>query len=586
MGFAKCGRSARRRAAAAGLVALLWGALPLSGWSAANADSGRAAEPGIALAWGDNGGGQLGDGSTVGQSTTPVRVCGDPPCTSPLDRVLAIAGGSFHSLALRADGTVWAWGVNSNAQLGDGTKTASTTPVQVCAVGETAPCDTFLTGVKAIAAGVDHSVALRANGTVVAWGFNGEGQLGDGTTTDRRTPVQVCAVGGIAPCAGFLSGVKGIAAGRNHNLAVRTDGRAYAWGRNAHGQLGNGMSGNDVQSSVPVEVTDLTNVTGVAAGGEHSLAVLTDGTVRTWGYNVFGQLGNGADADSSTPVVVCAPGQTNCTANPLTGVRSLAAGEGHSLAALTDGTVRSWGFNGSGQLGNGTNTATSLPVQVCATGQTAPCTSFQTGITNIAAGGVYSLALRADGGVQSWGSNNSGQLGNGRSGPGTGTNAPVRVCASGQTAPCSRFLDGVGAIAAAGLHSLAVARPLADVAVDISATPDSVRSGSNLTYTVTVRNIGSTRAENIVLNDTLPPGARFVSATPAQGSCTVPTPGSSDTVTCRVGVLGSGEQVTTQIVVRVVTAAGSTVTDWATVSSTTPDPNEVNNSVSIDTSVR
>ncbi|MFD7263200.1 hypothetical protein [Streptomyces sp. NPDC059874] len=591
MRFAFRSRSVRGRAAAVCTAALLWSGLSPGTWPSAQADDGRSAEPGTALSWGSNQFGQLGDGATAGQSTTPVRVCGSPTCLSPFDRVIAVDAGNAHDIALRADGTVWTWGLNNFGQLGSGTTTDSTTPVQVCAVGETAPCDSFLTGVTAVAAGGGHSLALRTDGTVVAWGSGGQGELGNGASGEgavSTTPVQVCAVGETAPCDSFLGGVTAIAAAPGHSLALRTDGIVVSWGYNAYGQLGDGTT---TQRSTPVQVHSLFEATAISAASTHSLALRADGTVRSWGSNDFGLLGNGtsgAGTQSSTPVQVCAVGETAPCGSFLTGVTAISAGDQHNLVARTDGTALSWGGNGNGQLGSGTSgsgTQSTTPVRVCAVGQTAPCGSFLTDVSAIAAGAQHSLVVRTDGTALSWGANGYGELGNGTRGP-NGIGTPARVCAPGETAPCSRFLDGVGAISAGTNHSLAITRPQADVAVDISAVPDSVVSGQNLTYTITVRNHGSTAAEKVVFNDTLPPGARFVSATPTQGSCTVPTPGSSDTVTCSLGTLNKGTQTSTQIVVKVVAARGGTVTDKAVVSSDTPDPNEVNNSASIETAVR
>ncbi|MFB6613238.1 hypothetical protein ACFCV9_03270 [Streptomyces sp. NPDC056367] len=550
MRFVSCGRTVRRRAAVASVAALLWSGLAAGAWPVAQADEGRAPAPGTALAWGYNVFGQLGDGSTVQRSTTPVRVCGDPPCTSPLDRVVAIDGHLDHSVALRADGSVWAWGFNGDGRLGDGTTIDRTTPVQVCAVGETAPCDSFLGGVKAIAAGGSHNLALRTDGTVVAWGSNAAGQLGDGTNTQSSVPVSVSG----------LNRVTSIAAGLIHSLAARTDGTARGWGDNDDGQLGDGTTTN---RNTPVEVFGLFSVTAVSAGNEHSVALRTDGGVISWGNNSSGQLGDGTTTDRVTPVEVIG----------LTGVTAVSAGGHHSVAARSDGSVRAWGRNFEGQLGNGTNTQSNQPVQV----------SSLTGVTAVSAGNDHNLALRTNGTVAAWGSNIVGQLGDGTT---TNRNLPVGVCAAGQAAPCSRFLDGVGAIVGGGAHSLAIVQPRADLAIALSASPEPVASEANLTYTVTVRNIGPSAAENVVFNDTLPPDARFVSATSSQGTCTLPPGGSTDTVTCSLGTLESGAQTTAQIVVRAVAARGGTVTNRATVASSTHDPNQVNNSATITTLVR
>ncbi|MBI5299281.1 MAG: RCC1 repeat-containing protein, partial [Deltaproteobacteria bacterium] len=219
-----------------------------------------------------------GNGTTT-NSSTPVQVSG-------LSGITAIAGGSSHSLALKSNGTVWAWGYNGSGQLGDGTTTERDTPVQVSG----------LSGVTAIASGNGHGLALKSDGTVWTWGYNTYGQLGDGTTTERHTPVQVL---------GSLSGVTAIAGGfsNNHSLALKSDGTVWAWGANDFGQLGDGTT---TERHTPVQVSDLSGVTAIAGGSVHSLALKSDGTVWAWGYNSNGQLGDGSTTERDTPVQVSA----------------------------------------------------------------------------------------------------------------------------------------------------------------------------------------------------------------------------------------------------------------------------------------
>ncbi|MEV6977293.1 hypothetical protein [Kitasatospora sp. NPDC093806] len=229
------------------------------------------------VAWGRNDYGQLGNGTTT-DSSVPVRVEG-------LNKVIAIAAGLHHSLALREDGTVWAWGYNINGQLGDGTSTSRNVPAPV----------TGLAGVTRIAAGARHNLALAgsASSTVVkAWGYNATGQLGDNTTINRFTPVDTLG--------GWSGGVSLIAAGAFHSLAVSDgDHKLSAWGQNTSGQIGDGTTDFRV---TPVPVPALTGVQLVVAGREHTAVLLGDSTVRSWGNNGSGQLGNGTTTDSSTPV--------------------------------------------------------------------------------------------------------------------------------------------------------------------------------------------------------------------------------------------------------------------------------------------
>ncbi|MGW4161463.1 RCC1-like domain-containing protein [Streptomyces sp. NPDC004788] len=404
--------------------------------------------PGPVVAWGANNTGQLGDGSTT-DSAVPVR-------TGHSRRTTGIDGGVNHSVALHSDGTVWTWGLNSDGQLGDGTNTGSTRPVQVCAPGRTAPCTAFLTDVVAVAAGAFHNLALRSDGSVVAWGDNEYGQLGDSTTTSRNTPVQVCARSATAPCATFLSGVTSLDAGSWHSLAVHADGTVSSWGLNSSGQLGDGS--DDFQKSVPVQVALTGPAAGsVAGGGSHSLALLTDGTVRGWGHNFFGQLGDGTATGTNTPVQVCAPGQTAPCAAFLTGVNQISAGGDHSVALLNlqnQQSVVGWGDNRAGQLGDGTfnHQQNPIPVRACATGQTAPCSAFLTGVNEIAAGSEHTLAVASDLTALGWGSNANGQVGDGTT---TDRHVPVQVCSGRRPNPCAEPLTDVIAVAAGIAHSLA-----------------------------------------------------------------------------------------------------------------------------------
>ncbi|WP_147443420.1 kelch-like protein [Corallococcus sp. AB011P] len=321
-------------------------------------------QDGTFWAWGDNGYGQLGDGTTT-QRLTPV-----PVQVQGLTGVAALATGYNHSLAVKQDGTVWAWGSNAYGQLGDGTTTQRLTPVQVQG----------LTGVAALATGYYHSLALKQDGTVWAWGRNEYGQLGDGTVTNRPTPVQVQG----------LTGVAALAAGGFASLALKQDGTVWAWGYNGNGELGDGTTTN---RPTPVQVQGLTGVAALAAGGYHALALTQNGTVWAWGRNVEGQLGDGTVTDRLTPVRV--PG--------LTGVAALAAGTFHSLALKQDGTAWACGRNVEGQLGDGTVTNRPTPVQV----------PGLTGVAALAASHNHTLALRQDGTVWAWGWNPYGQLGDG-----------------------------------------------------------------------------------------------------------------------------------------------------------------------------
>jgi alpha-tubulin suppressor-like RCC1 family protein len=244
-----------------------------------------------------------------------------------------IAGGSGHTIALNSNGTVWTWGSNEYGQLGDGTTTDRRVPAQVSG----------LRGVVAVAGGFKHTIALKNDGTVWTWGWNNSGQLGEGTDSYRTTPVQVSGI----------SGVVAIASRGNHTIALKNDGTVWTWGSNGFGQLGNGTITNP--SITPVQVSGLSDVVAIASGGFHTIALKKDGTVWTWGLDDSGQLGDGPnDHFEITPVQV----------SGLDGVVAIAGGSKHTIALKNDGTVWTWGFNDKGQLGDGTTTKSSLPVPV------------------------------------------------------------------------------------------------------------------------------------------------------------------------------------------------------------------------------
>ncbi|MBI5187374.1 MAG: chitobiase/beta-hexosaminidase C-terminal domain-containing protein [Nitrospinae bacterium] len=331
-------------------------------------------------AWGWNAAGQLGDGTTTDR-ISPVQVA------TGLTGISAMEGGWSFTVALKNDGTVWAWGNNGAGELGNGSTTNSSSPVQV----------TSLTGITAIAVGMGHSLALKSDGTVWAWGYNGfaPGLLGDGTTTNRSTPVQVSG----------LTGVVAIDVGYYHSLALKSDGTVWAWGSNTSGQLGDGST---TSRSTPVQVSGLTGVNIIGAGGTYSLAVKTNGTVWAWGSNTSGELGDG------TGTVVGQRLTPSAAATGLTGVTALACAHQHTLALKSDGTVWAWGSNTSGQLGDGSTTIRYSPVQV----------SGLSSVTAVARGYQFSLALKSDGTVWGWGVGGMGQFGNGTT---TNSYTPVQA---------------------------------------------------------------------------------------------------------------------------------------------------------------
>ena len=452
------------------------------------------------MAWGANNDGQLGDGTTSGPETCSGFACSNVPVAVSLGlppgvRVTAVAAGGSVSqpndfnLALLSDGTVRAWGNNEEGgfhygagDLGDGTETSSDVPVGVCEVGWTSgacPSGHYLTGVTAIAAGAGFGLALRSDGTVVAWGRNFNGGLGDGTTTNSDVPVPVCEVGATAPCTAgngnLLKGVTAISAGEEYGMALLSNYTVRDWGVNVYGDLGNDTSSTG--SDVPVGVCEvgwtsgacnsgnyLTGVTAVSAGGYDSLVLLSSGSAVAWGANEDGQLGDGTDTGpegcylynyvcSKTPVAVDLPLGAAATA--------VSAGGKDSVALLSNETLMTWGGNLEGQLGNNTTTNSDVPVGVCEVGWTSgACNSgnYLTGVTAVSAngGGDYdsghhNLALLNNATVTSWGSNYLGQLGTGN----LIVDAEVPVAVSGLNALGLKVL----AVSAGASDSLALVEP-------------------------------------------------------------------------------------------------------------------------------
>ncbi|HAN10821.1 MAG TPA: hypothetical protein DCP90_09470 [Clostridiales bacterium] len=351
---------------------------------------------GTVYAWG---GAYLGNDTAL-SSKTPVQVVGVGG-GGYLTGISQISVGSSYAIALKSDGTVYAWGFNGNGQLGDNTIILKMVPVQVKGVGGSG----YLTGISQISASSQTVVALKSDGTVYTWGYNAQGQLGigvdSGTILYKSTPVQVKGVGG----SGYLTGVSQVSAGSDHIMALKSDGTVYAWGRDDYGQLGDGT--NVVYRTTPVQAKGvggigyLTGVSQISVGWYHSVALKSDGTVYGWGASY---LGNNTTVGSTTPVQAFGVGGSGY----LTGISQISAGGMHTIALKSDGTVYSWGWNNDyGQIGDNTTIARTVPVQVLGVGGS----GFLTGVSQISGGDFYTVALKSDGTVYIWGANNSGQIG-------------------------------------------------------------------------------------------------------------------------------------------------------------------------------
>ncbi|MDD5222961.1 MAG: fibronectin type III domain-containing protein [bacterium] len=318
---------------------------------------------------------------------------------------IQISAGHHHTCALLADKTVKCWGANEYGQLGNGTSTNSNIPVYASGI----------TTAAYISAGGFHTCARLTDNKIKCWGANGYGQLGDGTNSNSNTPV---AVSGITTAAE-------ISAGGNHTCARLTDNSVRCWGSNWKGQLGDGTNTN---SNIPVAVSGITTAAEISTGGYHTCARLVDNTTHCWGYNYQGQLGDGTNSDSNVPVTVS--GISNFAVE-------INAGYLHNCARLADNSLRCWGYNNDGELGNGTNANSNIPVTVSGGINTA---------AEINAGYYHTCARLADNSLRCWGYNNDGELGDGTN---WNSNTPVTVSGittaaeitTGMYHTCARLAD-------------------------------------------------------------------------------------------------------------------------------------------------
>ena len=332
----------------------------------------------------------------------------------------AISAGNDFSLSLKSNGTVWGWGTNRHYVLGRVSYWGSHIPRSVTEIAD----------VTALSSR-NHVVALKNDGTVWIWGFNPYGEAG--FDISLNTPTQVNGI----------SNVSAVAAGRGYSVALKPDGTVWSWGQNNFGQFGDNTSGTPV-SLTPIQAKGIADAKSIAAGGNHTVALLKDGTVAAWGYNRDGQLGVVTSDQCLYASSLWACSKTPVKMTGLNNVVAIAAGLSHSVALKEDGTVWAWGLNSSGQLGDGTtiNSPTPEPVPLL------------TDVIAIAAGDEYSLVLKSDGTVWTWGRNDYQQLGYSTTGI-----CPMPLWGN---VPCSKSpsqvtnLSGVSAISGGGAHSLAL----------------------------------------------------------------------------------------------------------------------------------
>lgn len=318
----------------------------------------------------------------------------EPPTQTPYPPSIdipfvAVAAGGWHSLALKNDGTVWAWGENRTGSLGDASTNSRMSPVQVRGLSE----------VIAVDAGGGQSVALKADGTVWTWGMNYSGELGIGTTTNRLKPVQVEG----------LPTIIAVAAGGGYCAVLAADGTVWTWGSNDAGELG---IGTKVEQHLPVRVPGLVDIIAISAGGEMTLALDKKGNVWAWGWD-YDNPEMAMDGGSSVPVQV--PGLSN--------VIAVSAGGAHNLVLQNNGMVWGWGASWAGQVG------VILDFDPTLTGNIPWPTriaNFQD-VRTIATGAFHSMAIKSDGTLWVWGDHTSGQLGLGRRGASYYSALPIHV---------------------------------------------------------------------------------------------------------------------------------------------------------------
>lgn len=319
--------------------------------------------------WGSNIQGQLGDSSNTSRNAPVVVNAGAGTTTWRM-----VAVGDQFAVAIRTagtsttGGTLWAWGLNQNGQLGDGTTVSRAIPVQI---GKD-------TDWAFVAAGKGHALAIKTSGILYSWGRNFNGQMGDGTVVSKLVPTKI----GVAT---WLT----VSAGETHTLGLQKDGSLWAWGGGASGQIGNAGTTESVPTPVKIGTSTWASV---AAGAFHSMGIRADGTLWGWGANGSGQIGNNGTSQQSAPQQILTDNNWSV----------IAAGASHTMGVRTDGTLWGWGLNAEGQLGNG-DTDSSSPVRI-GTGTT---------WVTVTAGAAHSFALKTDNTLWGWGRNQEGQLGNG-----------------------------------------------------------------------------------------------------------------------------------------------------------------------------
>ena len=359
--------------------------------------------------WGDNQYGYLGDGTSITRNV-PTEITSNFSLSTG-EKIISLSLGSNHASALTSTGRVFMWGGNGSGQLGDGTTTDKNVPTEITSNFSLASNDKII----ALSLGVQHSSALSAMGRVFMWGYNVAGQLGDGTSTTRSIPTEITT--GFSLLAGET--IISISLSIDHSSALTSTGRVFMWGWNRDGQLGDGTS---ITRNVPTEITSNFSlpigekILSLSMGSSHSSAFTSTGRVFMWGYNQFGQLGNGMNVNRNLPTEIT----SNFSFSEGEKIISLSLGSTHSSALTSTGRVFIWGSNEYGKLGDGTNTDKNIPTEITSS------FSLIAGekIISLSLGWYHSLALTSTARVYAWGANWNNSLGDGTS---SNRNVPTEI---------------------------------------------------------------------------------------------------------------------------------------------------------------
>jgi alpha-tubulin suppressor-like RCC1 family protein len=341
---------------------------------------------GTLFTWGSGTSGQLGNAQASRRSTPVTTFAGGTNWRQ-------VSSGGYHTAAIKTDGTLWTWGNGGGGRLGDANVTTRSTPVTTFAGG---------TNWKQVSAGDIHTTAIKTDGTLWTWGTAILGQLGNAQLTSRSIPVTTFAGG---------TNWKQVSSGSGNTAAIKTDGTLWTWGSQSSGRLGNAVTTGNISTPVTTFAGG-TNWKQVSSGGGHTAAIKTDGTLWTWGGGGSGRLGNAVTTDVSTPVTTFAGG---------TDWKQVAAGDAHTTAIKTDGTLWTWGNGGSGRLGNGI---------IAFVSRSTPVTTFAGGNNwkQVSSGSQHTAAIKTDGTLWTWGAGSDIQLGNNAT---TNVSTPVTTFAGG-----------------------------------------------------------------------------------------------------------------------------------------------------------